>query len=113
MQRRIYNKRRHRQRDCSAVVNRKEDARQLHYIDGIFQITKYGESTTIKSPNIERIDSPYIQKLAARCKSDFTNKDYDSVLSKCRTIIEEVLTYIIESSGKTNTAKGDIHKLYN
>ena len=59
------------------------------------------------------IDVPYIQGLSERCKADFAAGNYDSVITKSRTIIEEVLVYILELRKEPVNAKGDIGKLYN
>lgn len=60
------------------------------------------------------IDQKYILDLEGRVKEDLNNQNYDSVLTKCRTILEEVLTYILEEHGGLEViTKGDIVKLYN
>lgn len=48
-----------------------------------------------------------------RCREDFISGNYDSVITKSRTIIEEVLIYILEEKNEPVMSKGDIGKLYN
>ena len=40
----------------------------------------------------------YIQQLPTRISKDIQNKDFDSVLTKSNTMIDEVLKYIIENT---------------
>lgn len=48
-----------------------------------------------------------------RIKDDITNKDYDSVITKSRTLLEEVLIFIIEKlTHERYKNKGDLIKLY-
>lgn len=44
----------------------------------------------------KEIDLKYIQQLPSRINNDLQNKDFDSVLTKANTLIDEVLKYIIE-----------------
>ena len=44
---------------------------------------------------------------------DITDGNYDSALTKSRTILEEVFCYVIEKKGENPSDKGDIGKLYN
>ena len=38
--------------------------------------------------------------------------EYDSAITKCRTLLEEVFCYVIEKKGEEPSQKGDINKLY-
>ena len=62
---------------------------------------------------MKSIDIPYIQDLANRCKDDLEQKNYDSVITKSRTIIEEVLVHILESNNEQIPSDGNIGNLYN
>lgn len=59
------------------------------------------------------INQEYILGLEGRVREDLNNQNYDSVLTKCRTILEEVLIYILEEHDLDEDAKGDIVRLYN
>lgn len=103
---------------CRAAIDKINDKlalgrHELQYLGGHFSIIETGKKVRIESQIIDQIGIPYVQLLSARCKQDFINGDYDSVITKSRTIIEEVLVYILETKGEDVTAKGDIRKLYN
>ena len=103
---------------CRAAVN-KINAKlilgrhELQYVGGHFYINETGKTVQLESPKMQIIDAPYIQGLSERCKADFAAGNYDSVITKSRTIIEEVLVYILELRKEPVNAKGDIGKLYN
>ena len=86
---------------------------ELQYVGGHFFITETGKTVQVESPKIEQISVAYVRGLAERCKEDLLSGKYDSVITKSRTIIEEVLIYILEKNHEPVTAKGDIGKLYN
>lgn len=44
---------------------------------------------------------------------DVTDGNYDSAITKSRTLLEEVFCYVIEKKGEKPTESGDIGKLYN
>jgi len=54
----------------------------------------------------------YVRNLPDRIKTDFDTQNYDSVVTKSRTLIEEVLIHIMESSSNDNyNYNGDFKKL--
>lgn len=59
------------------------------------------------------INISYVQGLRERCTEDFNSGNYDSVITKSRTVIEEVLIYILEQNQVEVESKGDINKIYN
>lgn len=71
----------------------------------------FSESISIPLKKIDDITSQYIKTLPDRIKSDLNNKDYDSVINKCRTLIEEILCYIIEQKGETPIDNGKVEHL--
>ena len=103
---------------CNAAITRINaklalGRHEMQFIGGHFYITETGKKIQIESPKIKHLDVLYIQGLSARCKEDFISGNYDSVITKSRTIIEEVLVYILENKNVNITSKGDIGKLYN
>ena len=46
----------------------------------------------------KEVNLEYIQQLPTRISKDIQNKDFDSVLTKSNTMIDEVLKYIIENT---------------
>lgn len=47
-----------------------------------------------------------------RCTEDFVSGNYDSVITKSRTMIEEVLIFILESNKVPVETKGDLNRIY-
>lgn len=45
--------------------------------------------------------------------NDVNDGNYDSTITKSRTLLEEVFCYVIEKKGETPSESGDIGKLYN
>lgn len=85
--------------------------KELCLNNGKFYIHQLKESISIPIKKIDDITSQYIRALPDRIKSDLSNNDYDSVINKCRTLIEEVLCYIIEQKGETPVDNGKIEHL--
>lgn len=67
----------------------------------------------LDTPSISSIDRNYIKDIAGRANRDIDNGEYDSAITKSRTLLEEVFCYVIESKNETPFDKGDIGKLYN
>ncbi len=86
---------------------------ELQCIKGHFYVTETGKEPIIEATNIQSIDLGYIQGLKERCTEDFLIGNYDSVITKSRTLIEEVLIHILEQNQVEIETKGDISKIYN
>ena len=72
-----------------------------------------GEDVVIETPKVKIITSQYIRELPERIKDDLENKDYDSVITKSRTLLEEVLIFIIEKmTFERYKSNGDLVKIY-
>lgn len=77
-----------------------------------FLLQDHSEHTKIEAPAIAKvIDTQYVQGLSNRISVDLEGGAFDSVISKCRTLIEEVLIYIIEQHGETPNSSGQMSKL--
>lgn len=63
--------------------------------------------------NIQTISVTYVRGLFERTQEDFNNGNFDSVITKCRTLLEEVFCYAIEKSGNTPSTSGRINELFN
>lgn len=98
---------------------------EFHYID------RYGEdeyrsvyerckqvferernAVQIETPAIVLVNRDYIKDISTRAIRDIENGEYDSAITKCRTLLEEVFCYVIEKKGEEPSQKGDIKKLY-
>ncbi len=78
-----------------------------------FVIKKIGVPVKVAAPAIKTIDRDYIVKLSERAMQDVIEGNYDSAITKSRTLLEEVFCYVIEKKGETPSENGDIGKLYN
>lgn len=86
---------------------------ELVKMDHQFLVKKINDSIKILSPSIKIIDRKYIKDLSDRAFKDIENEYFDSALTKCRTLLEEVFCYVIEKSGELPVNKGNISELYN
>lgn len=73
------------------------------------------ENSTLKLevPALIAVNRDYIVSIANRANRDVDNGEYDSAITKARTLLEEVFCHAIESKGKEPSDSGDIGKLYN
>lgn len=68
---------------------------------------------SVYMPLVKNIDREYIKTLSDRAMSDVNDGNFDSAITKSRTLLEEVFCYVIEKKGETPSESGDIGKLYN
>ena len=95
--------------NAQLVISRME----LRIINKQFVLIEIGKEVTFETPIVKVISSQYIRELPERIKDDIDNKDYDSVLTKSRTLLEEVLIYIIEKlTFERYKSSGDLVKIY-
>lgn len=85
---------------------------ELKEIHSEYYLLPKGNNRTIKVKLKSIVNQEYILNLESRVDIDLNVGDYDSVLTKCRTLIEEVLIYILERSNIEINSKGDIVQLY-
>lgn len=84
----------------------------LSYIDFTFYISDQGGNCCIPTPAISKtIDIAYVNNLNERIIADLESGNFDSVITKCRTLLEEVLIFIIEQHQETPDTSGKISKL--
>ena len=77
-----------------------------------FSIRKVGAKVEVKAPVIKNIDREYIRSISTRAMEDVDKKNYDSAITKSRTLLEEVFCYVIEKDNKTPTTSGNMSDLY-
>lgn len=88
--------------------------KQLRIVNQQFVLCQAGEEPVIVAPKVKVVTYQYIRELPERIKEDFDAKDYDSVITKSRTLLEEVLIYIIEqTTHKMYRSNGDLLTIYN
>lgn len=79
----------------------------------VFMIRKRETSIIHATPTIKMVDRDYIADISGRAMRDVADGNYDSAITKSRTLLEEVFCYVIEKKGEKPTESGDIGKLYN
>ena len=77
-----------------------------------FSIIPIDSAPIFELPAANLIEVDYIRSLQDRCSEDIVAGKFDSVITKSRTLIEEVLIFILEKNNVEVTSKGDIRKLY-
>lgn len=85
---------------------------ELIIVGGRFVVRKIGSKIEIEVPKIESIDRAYIKDISGRAMYDVENSNYDSAVTKSRTLLEEVFCYVIEKKNETPSTSGDIATLY-
>jgi len=85
---------------------------ELASVGGRFVIKKKGDIVSIEAPAVKAMDHSYILSLSERAMKDVSDGNFDSAITKSRTLLEEVFCYVIEKKGETPTESGDIGKLY-
>ena len=86
---------------------------ELRLVNKKFVLAGIGEEVVIETPRVEIIKTQYIRELPERIKDDLENKDYDSVITKSRTLLEEVLIFIIEKmTFERYKSNGNLIKIY-
>ena len=77
-----------------------------------YVVQKIGAIPQVVAPAMKTINRKYISDLAGRAMEDVEKGYFDSAITKCRTLLEEVFCYVIEKKGETPSDSGDIGKLY-
>lgn len=86
---------------------------ELVQIGNSFVIRQIGSTVTVAAPSVKTIDRAYISDISDRALKDVADGNYDSAITKSRTLLEEVFCYVIERKGEEPSESGDIGKLYN
>lgn len=66
----------------------------------------------IETPALLRVNREYIVKMSGRASNDIDNGDYDSAITKTRTLLEETFCYVLEMKSIVPITSGDIGSLY-
>lgn len=86
---------------------------QLRVLNNQFVLLKTSEEVVVEAPKVKVVTYQYIQELPDRIRDDIQNKDFDSVVTKSRTLLEEVFIYIIEKMTKERyQSNGNISRMY-
>lgn len=60
----------------------------------------------------EEIDEQRLEILVSKAKDSMDNGDYESVITKSRTILEELFLYLLEQKNVKNDNKGNLKRLF-
>lgn len=86
---------------------------ELVQTGSVFVIQKIGTIISVAAPSVTAIDRRYITDISERAMKDISDGNYDSAITKSRTLVEEVFCYVIEKKGVEPSESGDMGKLYN
>lgn len=78
-----------------------------------FLVRSINSSISVEALAINGIDREYIKSISERAMQDVINGNYDSAITKSRTLLEEVFCHVIERKNVEPSDSGDIKKLYN
>lgn len=85
---------------------------KLVQIQNKFVIQNRKTNISVAAPLIKKIDRKYVKDLSDRALNDVARGEYDSAITKSRTLLEEVFCYVIEQKGDKPSESGNIGKLY-
>ena len=85
---------------------------ELIRIGNQFIVIEKGNKVEMQAPKIKNVDREYIKNTASLATEAINRGDFDSAVSKSRTLLEEVFCYVIELKNEKPSESGDIKKLY-
>lgn len=85
---------------------------ELVIINEQFIVHTVGDKVEVQAPKIKVIDRKYIKSISDRAMEDIERRNYDSAITKSRTLLEEVFCYVIEKKDVNPNDSGDINKLF-
>lgn len=85
---------------------------ELVFLGNQFIIKTIGSKIQIQAPRIKSIDREYVKNISGRALDDIEQGNFDSAITKARTLVEETFCYVIEKKSEEPSTSGDINKLY-
>lgn len=85
---------------------------KLKKVGSSYVVVSIEASIDMGTPLLKSIDNDYIRGLAQRMHDDIANKEYDSALTKARTLLEETFCHVIQLKGEKPSDSGDIQTLF-
>ena len=86
--------------------------KELLFVNNSFVVSDIGKPITVPTEHISSMNVEYVRGLVGRVEEDLCSKQYDSVVTKSRTLVEEVIIYILEQRGVTVPTSGNLPELY-
>ena len=77
-----------------------------------YVIIPVGVKMEVETPSIKIIDRNYIKSISERALQDVEQGNYDSAITKSRTLLEETFCYVIEKKNEIPNTSGKIETLY-
>lgn len=85
---------------------------ELTVMGNNFIVRAIGSKVEVQAPQIKSIDREYIKSISNRAMQDVEQQNFDSAITKSRTLLEETFCYVIEKKGETPSDSGDMMRLY-
>ena len=85
---------------------------ELRCFGNNYVITSVDDVPAMSIPSINTIDRSYIKDMANRAQEDIELGNFDSALTKARTLLEEVFCWAIERKGEQPSSSGDVGKMF-
>lgn len=85
---------------------------ELRYFGNNYVIASVDDVPAMSVPSINTIDRSYIKDMANRAQEDIILGNFDSALTKARTLLEEVFCWAIERKGEQPSSSGDVGKMF-
>lgn len=76
-----------------------------------FVVIKLKEAAEVAAPSIASVDHRYIASIASRALKDIENGNFDSAVTKARTLLEEIFCFAIDRCGEKHKDTGNIKEL--
>lgn len=86
--------------------------KELATVGENYVIRPTGKAAPIVASAIKTIGRKYVRSIAERASADVDNGNFDSALTKSRTLLEEIFCYVIEQADAQPEGKGNIGKLF-
>lgn len=83
---------------------------EVYYTDPIFLLKN--TTISVETPIINKMTREYITSVSRRAIDDVDQKNYDSAITKSRTLLEETFCYVIELKNEEPSDSSDIGRLY-
>ena len=86
---------------------------ELIVVHAQFIVKEKVSNIKVQAPKIKIIDCEYIKDISNRAMYDVEQKNYDSAITKSRTLLEETFCYVIKKKDERPSTSGKIGNLYN
>lgn len=85
---------------------------ELAIVGNQYVIRAIDSQISIQVPMIKTIDREYIKSISSRAMDDVEQHNFDSAITKSRTLLEEVFCYVIEKRKENPSENGDMIRLF-